>query len=74
MEGNQVPRETVRLLVNDLDPEGVRERRAKTLRRRTYHTHLDPIIHGMLMAMINLSHMASLYTGVLMVTAETFYG
>ena len=38
MEGNQVPRETVRVLVNELDPDGVRERRAKTLRRRTYHT------------------------------------
>ena len=38
MEGNQVPRETVRVLVKELDPEGVRERRAKTLRRRTYHT------------------------------------
>ena len=38
MEGNQVPRETIRVLVNELDPDGVRERRAKTLRRRTYHT------------------------------------
>ena len=37
MEGYQVPRETVRGgLVND--PDGIKARRAKTLRRRTYHT------------------------------------
>lgn len=35
---SQVPRETVRVLVKELDPDGVRERRAKTLRRRTYHS------------------------------------
>lgn len=38
MEGVQVPREAVRLIVKELDPEGVRERRARTLRRRAYHS------------------------------------
>ena len=38
MEGNQVPRENVRALLKELDPEGVEERRAKTLRRRRYCT------------------------------------
>ena len=38
LEGIQVPRETVRLIVKELDPEGVRERRAKILRRRTYRS------------------------------------
>ena len=38
LEGIQVPRETVRLIVKELDPEGVKERRARTLRRRTYRT------------------------------------
>ena len=37
LEGIQVPRETVRVLVSELDPEGVRERRAKAL-RRTYRS------------------------------------
>ena len=36
-EGYQVPRETIRVFVNELDPDGVRERQGKTLRRRTYH-------------------------------------
>ncbi|XP_028416034.1 uncharacterized protein LOC114539597 [Dendronephthya gigantea] len=38
LQGIQVPRETVRVLVSELDPEGVRERRAKALRRRTYRS------------------------------------
>ncbi|CAB3986707.1 Hypothetical predicted protein [Paramuricea clavata] len=38
MEGIQVPREVVRLVLKELDPEGVSERRSKTLRRRVYHT------------------------------------
>lgn len=38
MEGKQVPRETVRLLLKEIDPEGVETRKAKSLRRRTYHT------------------------------------
>jgi hypothetical protein len=38
LDGIQVPRETVQVLVKDLDPEGVRERRARTLRRRTYRS------------------------------------
>ena len=38
MEGLQVPRESVRILVKELDPEGVNLRRSRTLRRRTYHS------------------------------------
>lgn len=38
MEGKQVPRETVRTLMNELDPEGVQGRRARRLRRRSYYT------------------------------------
>lgn len=38
MEGNQVPREAVRVVLKDLDPDGVQERRSRTLRRRTYYT------------------------------------
>ena len=36
IEGHQVPRETFREVVKELDPDGVQARRAKTLRRRTY--------------------------------------
>ena len=36
--GIQVPREIVRLFLKELDPEGVSERRSKTLSRRVYHT------------------------------------
>ena len=36
--GIQVPREVVRLVLKELDPEGVTDRRSKTLRRRVYHT------------------------------------
>ena len=38
IEGIQVPREVVRLVLKELDPEGVSERRSKTLRRRVSHT------------------------------------
>ena len=38
MEGIQVPRETFRILVTELDPVGIQERRKRSLRRRTYHT------------------------------------
>lgn len=38
MEGLQVPRESVRILIKELDPEGVNLRRSRTLRRRTYHS------------------------------------
>ena len=38
LEGMQVPRETVRLLVKELDPEGVNLRKSGNLRRRIYHS------------------------------------
>ena len=38
MEGLQVPRESIRIIVKELDPEGVNLRRSRTLRRRTYHS------------------------------------
>ena len=38
LEGIHVPRETVRVLVSELDPKGVRERWPKALRRRTYRS------------------------------------
>ena len=38
MEGLQVPHESVRILVKELDPEGVNLRRSRTIRRRTYHS------------------------------------
>ena len=38
MEGIQVPRDVVRVVLKELDPQGVEERRSKTLRRRAYHT------------------------------------
>ena len=38
MEGIQVPRDIVRVVLKELDPQGVEERRSKTLRHRAYHT------------------------------------
>ena len=38
MGGIQVPREVVHLVLKELDPGGVSERRSNTLRRRVYHT------------------------------------
>ena len=38
MEGIQVPRDIVRVVLKELDPQGVEERRLKTLCHRAYHT------------------------------------
>lgn len=38
MQGDQVPTEAVRVVLKELDPDGVQERRSRTLRRRMYYT------------------------------------
>lgn len=38
IEGMQVPRDVVRVILKELDPQGVQQRKSKTLRRRIYHT------------------------------------
>lgn len=41
LNGTRVPRRVVELLLRELDPEGVAERRRHRLKRRTYHNHCD---------------------------------
>lgn len=68
MERKQVPRETVRVLLKEIDPE-----KPKAFVEGLI-IHQDLILFGMWMVMTSLNHMASQYRVVLMVIVGKSYG
>ena len=64
-----IERERVMKLLRDIDPEGVESREKKDFEGEST-MQKDPTTFGIQMAMINLSHMVSVYTDVLMASRE----